>query len=379
MKKVVIVGAGISGLFIANLFKKNSNLQVTIYEKDDVIEKNKGYGIQLSVNSVKYLNEIGFDDYAKHEKFYPKRIDFYSKDKIKLCDLEISKFNLENCKYTTMKRSVLINFLKKGVEENIKTGINISKIDYIESKIKLTFGNEEKTECDYLILADGVFSKSKSLLLNSQVKPKYNNTIAIRGMLNKFPKYIEENNISLFLNSNFHHLIYPINLKKDFNYVAIMEYKLSIDEQNDYSLFSKNTFLEKILKKIPKDAQEIIENLEEIKIFPIFVSKDFYKIKNKNIHLIGDAFFAFPPSFAQGASQSIEGAYELFKDIKNNTEKNFFDKRVNTSKIINNRSKFNQFAFHLSNPIIVFFRNFFLKKLVKNDKFLENYLGKVYR
>ena len=40
--------------------------------------------------------------------------------------------------------------------------------------------------------------------------------------------------------------------------------------------------------------------------------------------MIGDAFFAFPPSFAQGASQSIEGAYELFKSIENNTESNFF-------------------------------------------------------
>ena len=38
-------------------------------------------------------------------------------------------------------------------------------------------------------------------------------------------------------------------------------------------------------------------------------------MKSDKIHLIGDAFFAFPPSFAQGASQSIEGAYELFKSF----------------------------------------------------------------
>ena len=31
MKKVAIIGAGISGLFIANLFKKNSNYRVTVY------------------------------------------------------------------------------------------------------------------------------------------------------------------------------------------------------------------------------------------------------------------------------------------------------------------------------------------------------------
>ena len=111
----------------------------------------------------------------------------------------------------------------------------------------------------------------------------------------------------------------------------------------------------------------------------MFVSDNFFKSQNNNIHLIGDAFFALPPSFAQGASQSIEGAYELFKNIENNTENSFFKNRVNKVKMINTRSKFNQFAFHLSNPLTKYIRNIFLKRLTKNKKFLESYLGKIYR
>jgi salicylate hydroxylase len=102
-------------------------------------------------------------------------------------------------------------------------------------------------------------------------------------------------------------------------------------------------------------------------------------LQNNNIYLIGDAFFAFPPSFAQGASQSIESAYELFKSIENNTENIFFKNRVNKVKMVNIRSKLNQFVFHLSNPLTTFLRNFFLKRLVKNNKFLEFYLGKIYK
>ena len=48
MKKIAIIGAGISGLFIANLFKKNSDYQVLIYEKSNSINLEEGYGIQLS-------------------------------------------------------------------------------------------------------------------------------------------------------------------------------------------------------------------------------------------------------------------------------------------------------------------------------------------
>ena len=157
-----------------------------------------------------------------------------------------------------------------------------------------------------------------------------------------------------------------------------MKYKSSLQEEKNYSLFNDESFAKKVLSKIPiKD--EITSNLQDIKIFPVFVSDDFYQLQNNNIHLIGDAFFAFPPSFAQGASQSIEGAYELFKSIENNSESSFFKNRVRKTKMVNNRSKLNQFAFHLSNPLTIFFRNIFLKRLVKNKKFLENYLGKVYK
>ena len=380
MKKIAIIGAGISGLFITNLFKKNPNYQITIYEKNTSINLDEGYGVQLSVNSIKLLNEIGFEKLHNNEKFTPEKINFYSNKSLdKICELDITEFNSEDCKYTTLKRSSLINFLKTDLEGLIRTGYNISKIDQKDKKIKLSFENAEVKECDYLIISDGVFSKSKSLMSKDEAKPKYNNTLAIRGILNKSPENIDIKNIALFLDSDFHHVIYPVNPNGDLNFIAIMKYQLSIEEQKNYSLFSDNSFIKKVLEKFPSKNKSFLDDLKELKIFPVFVSENFYKLQNNNIHFIGDAFFAFPPSFAQGASQSIEGAYDLFKSIENSTESNFFKNRVNKTKMVNIRSKFNQFAFHLSNPLTIFFRNIFLKRLVKNKKFLESYLGKVYR
>ena len=379
MKKVAIIGAGISGLFIANLFKKNSNYQIQIYEKNNSINLEQGYGIQLSVNSVKLLNQIEFNKFQNDKKFNPDKINFYSiKNLNKICDLNISDFNSEDCKYTTLKRSDLINFLKKNLENLIKTNHSISKINQEDKKIKITFQNNEIFECDYLIISDGVFSKSKKLISNNKTQPRYNNTLAIRGTLPVTTK-IDCKNISLFLGHNFHHVIYPVNSNGDLNFIAIMKYKLSSEEQKNFSLFNDHSFIKKILENVPSESKEFLNNIKELKIFPVFVSDDFLKIKNNNIHLIGDAFFAFPPSFAQGASQSIEGAYELFESIENNTESDFFNNRVNKTKMVNNRSKLNQFAFHLSNPLMIYLRNIFLKKLVKNKKFLESYLGKIYK
>ena len=125
-------------------------------------------------------------------------------------------------------------------------------------------------------------------------------------------------------------------------------------------------------------AAEKIINLKSIKCFPIFVSSDVYKPKNKDIFFIGDAFFALPPTFAQGASQSIEVAHELYKNLENeNTQ--FNSERVKRVRMIDMKSKLNYFAFHLSSPLIIWIRNLVIKKLVKNEKFIYSYLGKIYK
>ena len=380
LKKVAVIGAGISGLFIANLFKRNEKYQVTIFERNSLIDLKEGYGIQLSVNSIKLLNKIQFDKLENNKKFNPDKINFYSvKNSNKICELNISDFNTENCKYTTLKRSSLIDFLKKDIEKEIKFNHTISTIEQQDQIVKIAFENNEAYEFDYLIISDGVFSKSKNLLSKNKIQPKYDDTLAIRGIIPSSSNIADKKNISLFLGSNFHYVIYPVSPDGDLNFIAVMKYKLSEDEQKDFSLFKDDNFIKKILEKVPQLSMEFFDNINDLKIYPVFVSHDFFEFNNNNIHLVGDAFFAFSPSFAQGASQSIEGAYELFENIENNTKSNFFRNRVDKIKMVNNRSKFNQFAFHLSNPLNIFVRNFFLKRLVKNKKFLEGYLGKIYK
>ncbi len=380
MKNIAIIGAGISGLYLANLFKNKRDYQVTIYEKKNSIELNEGYGIQLSVNSVKLLNKIGFNFISDEEKFNPLKIDFFEiKNSKKICDLEISKFNSENCKYTTLKRSKLLQFLIDGLkDEIIKYNYSINRIEYDKDLINLTFDNGEKKKHDYLIISDGVFSKGKSLISENKFNAIFNASIAIRGNISqKNFQNLNEKNISLFLGSNFHYVIYPVDKSKNFNFIGMLKYQLTLEEQKNKYLFDENFFLEKIKNKFSQQISPMIfKSLQDMKLFPVFVSKDTYN-SPKNIFLVGDAFFAYPPSFAQGASQSIEGANELYESILNNRD--FFITRSKRVKMINRRSILNEFTFHLSNPVMTFFRNISLKYLTKNKYFLERYLGKIYK
>ena len=382
MKKIAIIGAGISGLFIANLLRQDSNYDITIYEKNNFINLEKGYGIQLSVNSVKLLNKIGFQNIDQLNKFNPNKVDFYSlQKKQKICDLNISEFNTDNAKYTTLQRSTLIEFLKEKIPTNlIQYNKKIKQVDNKNETVMLTFENNSSAEYDYLVISDGVFSPTKSLVANKQIEPKYFNSIAVRATINQNNlEGIDPNNISLFLGSNFHSVVYPVDKNSEFNFIGILRKNLTNNQLQNYSLFSENSFISSILSELSGQIdQNILENINNIKCFPIFISNEIYDQQHKNIFLIGDAFFAFPPSFAQGASQSIEAAFELFEYINKNSN-DFNKRRIEKTKMINNRSKFNHFVFHLSNPLIIFVRDFILRNLVKNKKFLENYLGKIYK
>jgi salicylate hydroxylase len=382
MKKVAIIGGGISGLYIASLLRQNSNYEIMVYERNNSVNLEKGYGIQLSVNSIKLLNKIGFQNISLKEKFFPNRVNFYSlKNKNKICDLDISAFNDSEDKYSTLQRFTLIDFLKNKLPSNlINYNKKVIEVQNVSEIIKVIFEDNSSIECDYLIISDGIFSKTRSLIANKEIKPKYFESIAVRATIDQNDLHnIDPNNISLFLGSNLHSVVYPVNKSGQFNFVSILRKSLNSQELADYSLFDSKDFVSSALLEISKQIDSnIIENLKDVKCFPVFVSTEIFQPKNKNIFLIGDAFFTFPPTFAQGASQSIEVAYELYQNFENENNQ-FNQKRIKRTKMIDRKSRLNYFAFHLSNPLMSFVRNLLMRYLVKNSKFINSYLGKIYK
>ena len=375
MKKISIIGAGVSGLFLANLLEREKSISYKIYEKRESIDFNDGYGIQLSVNSINLLNKIGFQKMNASDVCFPKKVNFFdAKNSKKICDIDLSQFNNQNNRYTTLKRTKLIEFLLKNIPSE-KIVFNSDLIDIKnQKKLSLCFRDKKNEEFDYLVAADGIYSKTKQILFKGEGLPKYFNSIALRGNIHNFKNF----DISLYLGPNFHFVIYPINQKNEFNFISIIRKELIQEEMANKDLFNDNTFINNLLNQISsKSNLNLVEQVKKIKCFPIFVSKKFQIPQSNSIFLTGDAFYSFPPSFAQGASQSIESANELFNDLKSNSS-DYYKNRISRTKKINFRSSLNHFAFHLSNPFNIFFRNIFLKHLSKNKNFLESYLGKIY-
>ena len=373
-KKIAIIGSGIGGLTAANLFIKNSDFEIIVYEKEEILSLDQGYGIQLATNSISILNKIGFKNIDNNNIFNPLKLNFYSNNN-KICDLDLERFNKDSTKYTTLQRSVLIEFLKdKLFTNNFRFGKEVKKVSKIKDKLLINFVDNTNDLVDFIIVSDGVFSKTKSIIENKTIKPRYNGSVAIRTVI-KLPEEFnyDSKNISLIMFPNAHVVIYPINKRNDFNLVCIAREKLS----QNYDIHS-------IIKKKILSKNKNLENLfkSDLNLWPVYVSKKPIKSIYENVFYLGDAFYTFVPTLAQGASQSVEAAYELFNllsDNKKNIQNIYFKKRLKRTNQISKRSKFNYFGFHISNPLLENLRNFFLKRLVKNKNFIQSYLGKIYK
>ena len=374
-KKLAIIGAGIAGLTLANFIKKHSDHDFMVYEREESLSLDEGYGIQLATNSIKILNEINFNKISNEKKFNPSFLDFYDIQNKKICDLNLTKFNTSETKYTTLQRSTLIEYLKEDIyTQHLRFGKKIKEVSELKEKILIKFDDNTNDLVDYVIAADGIFSNTRSFFEKKKNTPKFKKALAVRVILkSKLDLNINEQNISLMMGGNTHIVFYPINKKKELNMVCIIRSK-KYDPDNIKSLVE-----EVVLKQNPS-LKKLFDN--DIKSWPLYFTPNILPSTNKKVFYIGDAFNGFLPTLAQGAGQSIESAHEIFtllqkgKLDKNNT---YFEERSRRAKIVRKRSNFNFFTFHFSSSIMQKIRNIFLKFLVKRKTFIRGYLGKVYK
>ena len=373
-KKIAIIGSGIAGLTLANFLFKDKNHDFMVYEKNESLPLEEGYGIQLSTNSIKILKEINFSKIDNEKIYQPKGVDIYNIQNKKICDLDFNQFNTNDIKYTTLQRSTLIEFLKEDIySQHIRFGKRIKEVSELKGKVLIKFDDNTNDLVDYVVGADGIFSNTRTFFEKKKNKPVLKNAIAIRTILKSTSGLdIDQSKVSLIMGKNCHLVFYPINKKQELNFVCILRHRRN-DSDNIKIL------IEKVVKQNLNLEKAFEHNL---KSWPLYTTPKILPSTNNKVFYIGDAFNGFLPTLAQGAGQSIESAYELFNLIKNergDIHNIYFQERSKKAKIVRRRSNFNFFIFHLSSKFMQMMRNFFMKFLIKKRGFINSYLGSVYK
>ena len=346
---IAIIGAGISGLTLGIVLKKQ-NIPCIIFEKFPSISE-YGAGISISRNGQKVLKEIEILDKLKLISGNPKNAYFISNNK------EITSFAID---HVTTSRKVLHSILlEKYLELNGEIKFDHQLINIDNQKKLLSFSNSKNLYVDHIAACDGIKSICRNLLSKDKLDPVYSGYSVWRSIINE-----KQNDVRFYLGPNFHVVTYPVDDNKT-SFVGAFK-RLKSTEESWRKLGNYDEIRSDITGYI-LDKYPSIKYNKEIFKWGVYTRTDMGNMYMDNITFLGDAAHPIVPFMGQGGCLAIEDSYifgKLLIKYRNDIKKSqsiYHDIRYSRVKKIRDDS-LNQATFnHLKNPLLIYIRNLLMK------------------
>jgi len=305
MSKVAIIGAGVSGLSMANYLEKN-NIDYHIYErrtKNDL----KGHGFILPKEGIEYLsNIININDLYEKGSFLKKYIHYSHDGQI------ISEKDLDDV--FVVSRSALIEILGNGIPtEKISYNTTLSLNDFSDEKATIQFDDNTTLEADIIVASDGSRSRIRRKIFEDEI---------MKAVLeNEVVNIIENEEIANQIESNFlkfHHE----NGGLTFGVLKLSPSKILWYCQFDITKFFINEdYTPDCIKQFMVDnfgdwnplVSSIINgsSYENAHIWRVYELEKLNPFYHNNVVFVGDAAHPLIPFTSQGVTSALKDSFTL--------------------------------------------------------------------
>ena len=302
-KRILIVGAGISGLCFLHA-SLQANFKPKVIEKLPSFKK-EGMGIALPANAMLGFEQLNLAKEIMAVAYQVHRIRYVKASGALLSEASLDKKPLNKAPFVSLLRSELIDILKEDREQYIEFNQEIEALEEREVDVKVRF-NGGKTEIfDLVVIADGLHSTTRAL----SFKGAGTNSLNVTNW--RFLSFSKKN-ISepiYYIGNDTAFMIYPMPKNQIYCYAQVL------DKEKKHLKSASKSSLQKLFSEYTEEVLESIENIEnEENILEgrlASVIKPFYP--TKNIILIGDALHGCSPSLQQGVGMGIEDGLVLAK------------------------------------------------------------------
>ena len=346
---IAIIGAGIAGLTLGIMLKKN-NIPNVIFERSSDVSEN-GAGISISPNGKRVLEKLEILDELQINSGNSAKSIFYSNLK------EITTISTNVL--TTSRKCLYDALLNKYIDlgGNIKFNSELKDTNTKQNQICLKNGEFFKVR--HIAACDGIKSicHKKESAINSN--PKYSGYSVWRVIFES-----KQTSINFHLGPNFHVVSYPV----DSNRVSFVA-ALKNDNKFKESWKEKGT-IDDLLDEVPPriiDKYKSIKESKNIYRWGVYIRPQIEFLFKENITYLGDAAHPIVPFIGQGGCMALEDAYAfgyLLSKHNNDIEiaqKNYQKLRLKRIRSIHKSSLFQAKLNHLSNPFLVRLRNILMR------------------
>jgi 2-polyprenyl-6-methoxyphenol hydroxylase-like FAD-dependent oxidoreductase len=304
MSKVAIIGAGVSGLSMANYLEKN-NINYHIYERRAPNDL-KGHGFILPKEGIEHLSSIiDIDDLYKKGSFLKKYIHYSQSGEV------LSEKDLDDV--FVVSRSALIEILAKGVpSDKISYETTVNFNGFLNRKADITLDNTT-LEADIIVASDGSRSRIRRNIFPDET---------MKAVLeNEVVNIIENEELASQIESNFlkfHHEnggltfgVLKLSPSKILWYCQFDITKFFINE--DYTPDCIRQFMMDNFGNWNPLISSIIEgsSYENAHIWRVYELEQLNPFYHENVVFIGDAAHPLIPFTSQGVTSALKDSFTL--------------------------------------------------------------------
>ncbi len=306
--KVIIVGAGIGGLFAANALRAKG-LQMAVYEQAPALGE-VGAGVFLTPNSVRHLQRVGLGDAVeRYGALVGTGSHYFRDDGSAIAPVQVTDSSGWNATFG-MHRADLVGFLAEALPRDVvRTGHRCTGFEQDEDVARVFFDYGAVVEADVVIGADGIHSELRQHMFPPS-RPVLSGSVAYRGLVahEKIPHWPADCWL-MWLGKARHFLTFPVRAGKLINFVGFVPADAEMKESwsapgNPDQLRAEfagwDARIGTLLLQVQATFRSTLYDRDPLPTW-----------SKGRLSLLGDAAHPMLPHLGQGANQSIEDGMAL--------------------------------------------------------------------
>ena len=302
----LIVGAGIAGLTAAVALRRYGIDSVVFEQVDDIRKVQLGAGVALNYNASRAFKHLGYLDEVSEVAVPLERSHFRTYKGKLLGSPEAFPDELAQGVLRPAIHEVLVGILG---EDRVQVGAKLERFEQDDDAVTAHFADGRSARGDVLVGADGLRSEVRAQLLGGE-EPRYAGFNARQGVVDT--DIAKEGLWQTILGRGQHFKTYPVGRWSMYWTAACNE----AAGQKELRADLKRTVLERF-EGWPEPVEELVAATDESRTFftDTYDREPVDRWGEGRVTLLGDAAHPMTWNRGQGASQGVEGAVLLAKQL----------------------------------------------------------------